>query len=81
MVSTPSAASESVSYEQEAKLEKLFNELQAGFKKLETISDPNKQANVLKELTNKMQEAKRYIYQYSAAMKVTGTLFVFCPVT
>ena len=46
-------------YEQEAKLDKLFNELQAGFKKMEGISDPNKQSNVLKDLTSKMQEAKR----------------------
>lgn len=65
MVGTPSAAkaqatAESNSpYEQEAKLDKLFSELQAGFKKMEGISDPNKQSNALKDLTNKMQEAKR----------------------
>ena len=67
MVGTPSAAkaqatTESNSpYEQEAKLDKLFSELQAGFKKMEGISDPNKQSNTLKDLTNKMQEAKRYL--------------------
>ena len=63
MVGTPSAANASAGatpYEQETKLEKLFSELQAGFKKMEGIADPNKQANILKDLTNKMQEAKRY---------------------
>ena len=68
MVGTPSAAKAQAEatnvYEQEAKLTKLFSELQAGFKKLEGIADPNKQTNALKELTNKMQEAKRWL-QYS----------------
>lgn len=63
MVGTPSAAKAQAEasnvYEQEAKLTKLFSELQAGFKKLEGVSDPNKQTNALKDLTNKMQEAKR----------------------
>ncbi len=62
MVGTPSAANPAgaaAPYEQEAKLEKLFNELQAGFKKMEGIADPNKQSNILKDMTNKMQEAKR----------------------
>ena len=52
-------AESSSPYEQEAKLDKLFNELQTGFKKMEGVSDPNKQTNLLKDLTNKMQEAKR----------------------
>ena len=63
MVGTPSAADASAGatpYEQELKLEKLFSELQAGFKKMEGVADPNKQSNILKDLTNKMQEAKRY---------------------
>lgn len=63
MVATPLApngATGATPYEQEVKLEKLFGELQAGFKKMEGIADPNKQANILKDLTNKMQEAKRY---------------------
>ena len=68
MVGTPSAAKAQAEatnvYEQEAKLTKLFSELQAGFKKLEGISDANKQTNALKELTNKMQEAKRCL-QYT----------------
>lgn len=61
MVGTPTSAKAESSniYEQEGKLNKLFSELQAGFKKLEGIPDPNKQTNVLKDLTSKMQEAKR----------------------
>lgn len=61
MVGTPLAAKAESSnvYEQEGKLNKLFSELQAGFKKLEGIPDPNKQTNFLKDLTSKMQEAKR----------------------
>ncbi len=56
----PNGATGATPYEQEVKLEKLFGELQAGFKKMEGVADPNKQANILKDLTNKMQEAKRY---------------------
>lgn len=52
------ASSEAVPYEQEAKLEKLFRELATGFKKLDGVMDANKQNNQLKDLTNKMQEAK-----------------------
>lgn len=48
-------------YEQETKLEKLFGDLRAGFQKMQGISDPNKQSNLLKDLTNKMQEAKRCV--------------------
>ena len=55
----PNGATGATPYEQEVKLEKLFGELQAGFKKMEGVADPNKQANILKDLTNKMQEAKR----------------------
>ena len=54
------AGKQETQYEQETKLEKLFSDLQAGFKKMEGIADPNKQSNLLKDLTNKMQEAKRY---------------------
>ena len=64
MVATPLAPNASggaTVYEQEAKLDKLFNELQAGFKKMESITDPNKQSSLLKDLTSKMQEAKRYL--------------------
>lgn len=61
MVGIPTSAKDDSSnaYEQEGKLNKLFGELQAGFKKLEGIPDPNKQTSVLKDLTSKMQEAKR----------------------
>lgn len=56
-------------YEQEVKLEKLFGDLRAGFQKMQGITDPNKQSNLLKDLTNKMQEAKRYLLgQCSASL-------------
>ena len=55
---TPKTPAAESNYEQEAKLEKLFRELGAGFKKLDSSADATKQASQLKELTNKMQEAK-----------------------
>lgn len=55
---TPKTPAAESSYEQEAKLEKLFRELGAGFKKLDSSADAIKQASQLKELTTKMQEAK-----------------------
>ncbi|DBB15041.1 hypothetical protein WJX82_006539 [Trebouxia sp. C0006] len=60
----PNGATGATPYEQEVKLEKLFGELQAGFKKMEGVADPNKQANILKDLTNKMQEAKSLIKEF-----------------
>ncbi|KAA6420337.1 MAG: putative plant SNARE 11-like, partial [Trebouxia sp. A1-2] len=60
----PNGSTGATPYEQEVKLEKLFGELQAGFKKMEGIADPNKQANILKDLTNKMQEAKSLIKEF-----------------
>ena len=44
-------------YEQELKLETLFEELSAGFVKLQGLPDAKAQS-LLKELTSKMQEAK-----------------------
>lgn len=87
MVGTPSAAKAQAEttnvYEQEAKLTKLFSELQAGFKKLEGISDPNKQTNALKELTNKMQEAKRCLHyigccSQSSQLRHHGSAYAEC---
>ena len=80
MVATPlvTTASASTAYEQEAKLDKLFSELQAGFKKMEGMADPNKQANILKDLTSKMQEAKRCYAQCSLVCltsPIVGSLF------
>ena len=71
----PNGSTGATPYEQEVKLEKLFGELQAGFKKMEGIADPNKQANILKDLTNKMQEAKRY---RKALCLLSLPVFVFC---
>lgn len=45
-------------YEQETKLAAIFSELKDGFKKVDGISDTNKQQTLLRDLTNKMQDAK-----------------------
>ncbi len=45
-------------YEQEIKLAAIFAELKDGFKKVDGISDINKQQSSLRDLTNQMQEAK-----------------------
>lgn len=44
--------------EQEIKVAKIFAELKDGFKKVNAISDVNKQQNILKDLTGRMQEVK-----------------------
>lgn len=44
-------------YEQEVRLNNIFDELSEGFKKLDKLSD-SKQQNLLKEMTSQMQEAK-----------------------
>jgi hypothetical protein len=45
-------------YEQESKLAVIFAELRDGFKNVDGISDINKQQSLLRDLTNRMQEAK-----------------------
>ena len=48
---------ESPPYEQEIRLNNMFDELSDGFKKLDKLSD-SKQQTLLKEMTALMQEAK-----------------------
>ncbi len=44
--------------EQEQKLDVLFQELEAGFKKVDKTKDATKTQALLKELTNKLRDAK-----------------------
>jgi SNARE protein len=59
-------------YEQETRLEQLFSEMKAGFKKLDGVADINKQNNLLKDLTNKMQEAKTLIKDFEKEARMDG---------
>ena len=45
-------------YDQEVKVAKIFSELRDGFKKVDATSDTNKQQNILKDLTARMQDVK-----------------------
>ena len=45
-------------YDQEAKLSTIFAELKDGFKKADGILDISKQQALLRDLTEKMQDAK-----------------------
>ncbi len=45
-------------YDQEIKVSKLFIELRDGFKKVDATADVNKQQNILRDLTGRMQEVK-----------------------
>ena len=45
-------------YDQEAKLSAIFSELRDGFKKADGISDTSRQQALLRDLTDKMQDAK-----------------------
>lgn len=47
-------------YDQEKQLESLFEDIKAGFKKYDGLANGDKQTALLKELTNKMQECKKY---------------------
>ena len=53
----PAGFGAALKYEQEKKLETLYEELSAGFAKLGTLNDAKAQS-LLKDLTTKMQEAK-----------------------
>ena len=46
-------------YDQEKQLEKIFEDLKAGFKKYDGLANGDKQSALLKELTGKMQECKK----------------------
>lgn len=45
-------------YEQETKVAAIFIELKDGFKKVDATSDINKQQNILRDLTGRMQDVK-----------------------
>jgi len=45
-------------YDQEVKVAKIFAELKDGFKKVDATSDTNKQQNLLRDLTARMQDVK-----------------------
>jgi len=47
-------------YEQEVSLNHIFDDLSEGFKKLDSMNDSKKQAE-LKRMTGLMQEAKSYV--------------------
>lgn len=47
-------------YEQEVSLNRIFDELSEGFKRLDEMNDSKKQAE-LKRMTGLMQEAKSYV--------------------
>ena len=47
-------------YDQEKQLEAIFEELKAGFKKYDGLTAGDKQQALLKELTAKMQDCKKY---------------------
>ena len=53
----PAGYGAAMKYEQEKKLESLYEELSAGFAKLGALNDAKAQS-LLKDLTTKMQEAK-----------------------
>jgi SNARE protein len=44
--------------EQEEKIQELFDDLDKGFKKLDRTSDEAKKQAMLKDLTNKLKDAK-----------------------
>jgi hypothetical protein len=44
--------------EQEEKLDEIYNELDSGFRKLDKLKDPTKSNAILKDLTNKLKDAK-----------------------
>jgi novel plant SNARE len=46
--------------EQEEKLDEIYNELDSGFRKLDKLKDPAKSNAILKDLTNKLKDAKTY---------------------
>lgn len=52
-------------YDQEKQLEGIFEEIKAGFKKYDGLANGDKQTALLKELTNKMQECKKYAHAIS----------------
>ena len=45
-------------YSQEVKIATIFTELKDGFKKADATSDITKQQNILRDLTNRMQDVK-----------------------
>ena len=45
-------------YDQEIKVAKIFAELKDAFKKVDATSDTNKQQNILRDLTARMQVVK-----------------------
>lgn len=47
-------------YEQEVSLNRIFDDLSEGFKRLDEMNDSKKQAE-LKRMTGLMQEAKSYV--------------------
>ncbi|KAK9915749.1 hypothetical protein WJX75_003579 [Coccomyxa subellipsoidea] len=59
-------------YEQEAKLTSIYGELRDGFKKVDGISDINRQQSLLKDLTSKMQEAKVLIKEFEREARTDG---------
>ncbi|KAK9814311.1 hypothetical protein WJX72_003799 [[Myrmecia] bisecta] len=61
-----------VKYEQEKQLDAVYADLKAGFKKLDTLTDTNKQNALLKDLTNKMQEAKTLIKEFEREARMDG---------
>lgn len=50
-------------YEQEVRLNNLFDSLSEGFRKMDKLSESKRQAS-LKDMTAKMQEAKTYVDVY-----------------
>ena len=57
MASSSGQRTDSPPYEQEVRLNNMFDELSEGFKKLDKLSDAKQQA-LLKDMTAQMQEAK-----------------------
>jgi|LakMenEpi03Aug12_release.lakeMendotaPanAssembly.Ray.scaffolds.fasta_scaffold3178144_1 hypothetical protein len=53
-----SSVAQAPPYEQEIRLNNMFDELSDGFKKLDKLPDAKQQA-LLKDMTAQMQEAKR----------------------
>jgi hypothetical protein len=47
--------------EQEDKIQEIFDDLERGFKKLDKTSDEAKKQAMLKDLTNKLKDAKSYV--------------------
>lgn len=58
MASSSGQRQEAPPYEQEIRLNNMFDELSDGFKKLDKLPD-TKQQTLLKDMTAQMQEAKR----------------------